>query len=629
MIRIFSHLGLTALCLLAFSALASTHHKSYWLNDWDQDCYQRSVNTCREDWYQTPVGSHLILWEVFNTIEKADSSKLFSEQASISEYGFIFPYGKNRNLSNTHHKKKSKHGLKYSKEISNDFRTQHFYKQNKVRAGHKKSVLPLGFVKDKNKLDNRNYLGLTCAACHTGEVSFGNTGYIIEGGQAGADLDRFLVNLADALEKNKSDRRKLHRFKKRFAKYVLTHTDLQAEPVNPLAAIDYLTEAIDYVRAYTNRNHNVVKSGPARLDAVGAILNQLHVSHAGESESLAHPLTAPISYPYVWQVDQLECVQTNCISNNPVTRNIGAVLGAFGYVDVDENEDIDNVMELRSKQMGLNTLFDSTAKMDNLYTLEQALAKMRAPAWPSQFPPLDVNLIEHGKTLYTQHCSGCHVDTSDGVDASELTNANAIGKQFIKVKRVHYSQVGTDPAFVLDYGKRKEKSGIMGTIISGGRPFPETFNGLVLLGSAAFVIADDHFRSPEFAVTAQHAYPTLSNSQAVKSLVVDYISGQVGAVRSTFHSYRAKPLDGIAFTGPFLHNGSVRTLQDLLKKPQDRPRQFYTGSKEYDVKAGGYKNAGYFLLDTRIRGNGKEGHVYGTDLSAQDKASLLEFLKSI
>ena len=595
---------------------------AYWLNSWDESCYQNDVNICRKDWYKTPQGSHLIMWEVFKTIEMVDSKRLFATQDSLKKYGFLFPNYADVSLEI------SRYDGSYEEKVESDLAEYN---------------LPIGFVKDKNKLNNRNYLGLTCAACHTGEVSLGDEKYFIEGGQANADLALFLLQLAEALEANKADYWKLQRFKNRFTKYVLGNIDLAAAPIGFLTPKKYLDEAIQYVRGFSDRNHYAVESGPARLDAIGSILNQLHVSHSGESESLAKPLTAPVSYPYIWGVENLECVQTNCISNDPLARNVGEVLGVFGYVDVNENKYIDNTIEMISQQLHLNTLFNSTAKIDNMYLLERTLAKMSPPKWPRSFPELDQHLVSYGHQIYTQYCSGCHVDTTDGIDSSELTAPNSIGKQFTKIARVHYSQVGTDAAFALDYGPRKEKSGIMGTVISIAAPdsvdpetgipfsevFPETFNGLVLLGAATNVIIDDHSKTIGFKIRAAQAYSELSPADAVKALMVDYAAGQVDRNVLTPTSYRAKPLDGIAFTGPFLHNGSVRTLQDLLAPPADRPTAFYSGTTEYDVSGVGYKNAGRFLLDTTIRGNSKEGHVYGTQLSVDEKTALLEYLKSI
>lgn len=594
----------------------------YWMNSWDSDCYSNGVNICREDWYKTPQGSHLIMWEVFKTIEEANSTNLFSGRESLSKYGFLFPEVD-----------------AYSSSPS-DYSGTYLERVERELAEYN---LPFGFVKDKSQLSNRNYLGLTCAGCHTGNITYAGNNYFVEGGQANADVALFLNELADALEANRNNRKKLSRFKSRFSDYVYANMDLSAALVFATSATSYLDGAIEYARGFSDRNHQQVVNGPARLDAIGSILNQLHVSHANENENLAKPLTAPVSYPYIWNVADLECVQTNCVANNPLARNIGEVLGVFGYVDVDENPWIMNELEMLNQQLGLNSLFNTTAKVDNMYLLERALAKLNPPKWPNTFPALDSQLVADGEAVYQASCSSCHVNTSDGIDSSELTAPNSIGKQFIKVARQHYTEIGTDPAFAEDYGTRKEKSGIMGTVIALAEPdevdpetgipfgdyFPDTFNGLVLLGATTNVIIDDHSKTLGFRAKARDVFPNLTTDEAVEALLAEYTAGQVDRIALTPTSYRAKPLDGIAFTGPYLHNGSVRTLKDLLKAPEDRPTSFYTGTTEYDAYGVGYVSGGDFLVDTTIRGNGKDGHVYGTTLSDTDKAALLEYMKSI
>lgn len=100
--------------------------------------------------------------------------------------------------------------------------------------------------------------------------------------------------------------------------------------------------------------------------------------------------------------------------------------------------------------------------------------------------------------------------------------------------------------------------------------------------------------------------------------------------------YVAVLLDGVWLRGPYLHNGSVPTLRDLLNPPNERPKQFYRG---YDLLDG--KNVGfvsnvpetggqkYFLFDTTLPGNGNYGHLYGTDLTPGEKDALVEYLKSL
>ncbi len=99
--------------------------------------------------------------------------------------------------------------------------------------------------------------------------------------------------------------------------------------------------------------------------------------------------------------------------------------------------------------------------------------------------------------------------------------------------------------------------------------------------------------------------------------------------------YANMPLDGIWARAPYLHNGSVPTLQDLLRDPADRPKQFARGYDVYDPQKVGFvsdtpeaRNAGT-LYDTTIQGNGNSGHFYGTRLTEQEKQDLIEYMKSL
>ncbi len=618
--NIIKHALLSCLILLAMPLMASD--EIYWMNGWDQDCYENNTNSCREDWYSIPQGSHLLKWEVFHTIETEDTEELFSARESLTNYGFLYP------------------------EASGDYEDTEVYDG---RAGERVEQyvseygLPIGFVKDKSQLDGHNYMGLTCAACHTGKVSYGDKTYYVEGGQANADMFKFLEKLRDALQANRDKPEKLARFKTRFAQYTFSNIDLTAWPVNIFSAQRYLDEALEYVTEYVATAHSSIENGPTRLDAIGAILNKLHYGHTNQDISEAPLLTAPVTYPYIWDATSLECIQTNCVGFDPLTRNTGEVLGVFGSIDLDENENISDILELVAQQIGFNTLFDFTPKVDNLVVLEEAINRAYSPRWPASFPALDTNLISQGKALYSEQCASCHMDTSDGVDEYELTEPNALGYQFTKVIRLPYYEVGTDEAFAVDYGMRTDKSGILGSVIAQkapdtvdpatgitfGEQVPERFSSLALLGVTAQVVVSNHQDTIGFAIKAGQAYPDLSLTDAKAALYLDYIAGHTDRPDFVPTDYRAKPLNGIAFTGPFLHNGSVRTLKDLLEAPENRPISFLIGSTVYDVDGAGYVDAGNFLLDTTIRGNGKEGHAYGTQLSSDDKTALLEYMKSM
>lgn len=98
--------------------------------------------------------------------------------------------------------------------------------------------------------------------------------------------------------------------------------------------------------------------------------------------------------------------------------------------------------------------------------------------------------------------------------------------------------------------------------------------------------------------------------------------------------YLNVPLDGIWIRAPYLHNGSVPTLEALLAPPDERPTRFYRGSEIYDPTTMGFTSqdaaaAGSSLYETSVAGNGNQGHVYGTELPAEAKRDLLELLKTL
>ena len=104
--------------------------------------------------------------------------------------------------------------------------------------------------------------------------------------------------------------------------------------------------------------------------------------------------------------------------------------------------------------------------------------------------------------------------------------------------------------------------------------------------------------------------------------------------RST-DGYVAVPLDAIWTRGPYLHNGSVPTLRDLLQPPANRPTAFYRGYDLFDPQNVGYVTHGPeaerfgFRYDVAEPGNSNQGHLWGTALPARDKDALIEYMKTL
>lgn len=101
------------------------------------------------------------------------------------------------------------------------------------------------------------------------------------------------------------------------------------------------------------------------------------------------------------------------------------------------------------------------------------------------------------------------------------------------------------------------------------------------------------------------------------------------------NGYANHPLDGIWLRGPYLHNGSVPTLRDLLDAPEQRPARFYRGNDVFDQEKVGFvsdvpaaNGLTFSVYDTTVPGNGNGGHVYGTTLTDAEKRAMVEYMKT-
>jgi hypothetical protein len=107
-----------------------------------------------------------------------------------------------------------------------------------------------------------------------------------------------------------------------------------------------------------------------------------------------------------------------------------------------------------------------------------------------------------------------------------------------------------------------------------------------------------------------------------------------GQFRKT-NGYVAMPLDGVWLRAPYLHNGSVPYLNELLEPPSARRQVFYRGYDVYDRTRLGFISEGDaaqragMLFETKLPGNSNAGHTYGVELTPPQKRALLEFLKTL
>jgi hypothetical protein len=137
-----------------------------------------------------------------------------------------------------------------------------------------------------------------------------------------------------------------------------------------------------------------------------------------------------------------------------------------------------------------------------------------------------------------------------------------------------------------------------------------------------------------FAATAEVQAPPSASATAMKSNALR-LKG-VFRTPPLRNAYESRVLQGIWATAPYLHNGSVPTLAELLKPAAERVSTFRLGPA-YDrdnVGLAAEQTMFNYTLQTtdcsdRNSGNSRCGHEYGTQLSPAEKRALLEYLKTL
>ena len=479
---------------------------------------------------------------------------------------------------------------------------------------------------------------MTCAACHTTDISYRGQTWTILGAPALADFQSFIRRLDKAMAQTLSDKEKFSRF----SAGVLLKAN---SPVNQAFLRTSLQTRVDWTRKLAQLNETDSTYGFGRLDAVGNILNKVALI-TGASNPLTNPSDAPVSYPFLWNVPQHDKVQWNGMAANKeipkggldvgaLGRNTGEVVGVFADVQVVSHPGLSGYV--------------SSVHVSNLSFLERMLKTLKPPAMPATLRDYtDENgvriseeqrqtFIRDGSKLYDKHCASCHAK----LPREDLKTHFEASMSRLKPENASEPPIGTDPWMACNAFTFSSYTGKMeGTKVLGMDPIGEserlsdmlpTVIAEVLLGKKASVLgslAGGFLRiPPSSSVPPAIAVAGEALSKAERKALCLGTSNSVLA-------YKARPLSGIWATAPYLHNGSVSSLAELLLPPAKRKMSFQTGSKEFDVKSVGFVSEASpdngFTLDTSIEGNSKEGHDYGAGaFTPRDRRVLLEFLKTL
>lgn len=519
--------------------------------------------------------------------------------------------------------------------------TQWFFENGLERHGYianGKSALnpnafPVGFVRDVDP--SGEWLGMNCAACHTGQISHKDTLLQIDGAPARADMYGLLTDLEASLLATVSDSKKFDRF----ARKVLGKG---YSPDKGLALLDDVKKFLKYWSSYVKASTSKVKWGHARLDAFGMIYNRVSAIDLHMPTNNRVP-DAPVSYPFLWGTSFENVVQWNGSAPNynkniliadlqRLARNVGEVLGVFANTDI-------------QKPTVLKPYYVTTARRLNQLHLEGHLMNLWSPQWPQKIlGKIDLVKASQGEKLFNKNCVSCHQVIPYGKQKTPVT-----------VTMTPLNKIGTDPKMASNACGRTVQSGILEGVEMPpliGAPLPKVTPTLDLVANVTIgAILNPHLDSgPVNSIdgTAKDKFAggrsgldiarflENINQQKNKELFANYMKNRPNSSacdsKNPIMAYKGRPLDGIWATAPYLHNGSVANLYEILLPAKDRMKKFKVGSRKFDPKNVGFvTDEGPFELDTSLPGNSNSGHdTYGNaKFTEEERQALVEYLKTL
>jgi hypothetical protein len=544
----------------------------------------------RQAFYTTSQGSHMIPYLWYKALRRLDADEPFGGD-QLQRYGYL----------------------------SND------------KSAKNPEGLPVGFVID----GDTGFFGMTCAACHTAQIEYQKDGATqqlrIDGAPATANFQLFLTELTAVARATLSD---ADRFDK-FAHAVL------GTRYSATRARDLKTDFAAWVKQwgdFMDKSLPPSPWGPGRLDAFGMIFNRVAAKDLGIDANFK-VADAPVSYPFLWNASRQDKTQwnggvPNGLFIHALSRNTGEVFGVFA--------------DFSPRKRALPPSFDfsrNSVKFAGLQALEEKISILEAPLWPwpSELKP---DLVDKGRVLFARECGGCHEEK----------------RLPLGTWRTPVMAVGTDPK-MFDNSLRMSQTGILEGALSPNPPGSRLSNpaatGDVLATTVVGALINEAFPfPPKFPDSKSGVWQAIRKDLAklfsdserapdlvslldpkvredLKAHVVDRLANMF-KVPGEPRAYESRVLHGIWATAPYLHNGSVPNLWELLLPANQRSASFMVGSKMYDQKNVGYVTDTSPFKDGKLvvgagaeAGNSNAGHEFGVGLSDDDRWALIEYLKQL
>lgn len=556
----------------------------------------------RTNYYYTPQGTELLgmHYDWFVNLELPLSKERLAEEDNMRGWGFIVDPGQlpsERNLGN----------------------------------------LPVGMTRHVDPQTGLEKLDLGCAMCHTGELHYNGIALRVDGGQAvqsvpTAKLGEFITTLGASAVETYFNPVKWSRFADRVA-----GQDKQQRQKLRDDFWQFLRTMKQFVSGPGASKYYPTEEGRGRTDAVGRIANVVFGYDLDVPENY-HVANAPVSYPYLWDIWRFDWVQYTGFTNQPMARNIGESLGVLAPIKLVNSE---------GELLGPGEFGETVIDLKGMHCVESTLRELKPPKWPEKIlGNIDIVQARQGKALFAEQCAFCHgpheskpyqwpvaAGPGDNPDhqasvnwqwdmAGDITHID--GKPYRKDWRtsiwsmpwIDVNVIGTDPTAANNFNQ-------------------PVYNARKLLPDSDPVNAGNGLQ-----VLLNELVPILYENWKISGEAIpDYDGLNIPFRITNKRAYKARPLHGVWATPPFLHNGSVPTIHDLLSPLEERPTQFAVGNREYDPVKLGYRTemtAGSFVHDTGITGNSNQGHLFtdvdmpgriGKRLTESKRMAIIEYLK--
>jgi hypothetical protein len=438
-----------------------------------------------------------------------------------------------------------------------------------------------------------------------------------------------------------------------------------------------------------------VFEGYGRTDATQRIANTVFGRHI--SAENYRPATAPVSYPHLWDIAKFNWVQWEGYASQPMARNINESLGVGARLELFDEFGAPLPMHLRYDTsidpVRLHEIESTLARLEAPAWPEHLfgrpdMAKARQgrvlfdvhcrhchgphltahegvpPATELEDRHLDVNirhnpdgscaLVRHGEVVDEVSAGQClnlhNPQRLSDIDGQPYYAVDEHGRvtgklgdaaiEEWRVEVIPLTDIGTDRNAALNFADHRYDATRLGWTKDEMRSLCMA-DEIVERIDPASVSAVEGLNLMSTAITNRYfeRHPPASAGELMKYMgfgIIDYPRTDPERLKN----YKSRPLHGIWATPPFLHNGSVRTIYQMISPREERESEFWSGTKEYDPVDLGYRNLpvpGAVLFDTRVTGNDNTGHefrdgcqsngVIGPYLRPEERRAILEYIK--